>query len=64
MSTPTPADFLLMMESALRPTHTPFSRAALIAFIESSWELIDDHPDPAFWCERLLELVAAVEVPA
>jgi hypothetical protein len=64
MSTLTPTDFLLMMESALRPTHTPFNRAALIAFVESSWELIDDHPDPAFWSERFLELGSAVEVPA
>jgi hypothetical protein len=55
MSQLKPSDFLLMMESRLRPTHTPFSRAALIAFIESSWELIDDHPDPAFWCERFVE---------
>jgi hypothetical protein len=64
MSTLTPSDFLHLLESRLRPTHTPFSRAALIAFIESSWELIDDHPDVGFWAERFLELGAAVEVPA
>jgi hypothetical protein len=55
MSTLTPADFLLMLESRFCPTHTPFSRAALIAFIESSWELIDDHPDPSFWADRFCE---------
>ena len=55
MSTLTPPDFLLMMESALRPTHTPFSRAALIAFIELSWELILDNPAPDFWADRFCE---------
>jgi hypothetical protein len=64
MSILTPADFLLMLESRLRPTRTPFSSAALIAFLESSWKLIDDHPDVAFWCERFLEMGSAVEVPA
>jgi hypothetical protein len=64
MSQLKPSDFLLTLESRLRRTHTPFSRAALIAFVESSWELIDDHPDPAFWCERFLELGSGVEVPA
>jgi hypothetical protein len=44
MSALTPRDFLRLLESHLRPMHVPFSRAALIAFIESSWELIDDHP--------------------
>jgi hypothetical protein len=61
---PNPADFLRLMEKQLQPAGVPFSRAALIAFVESSWELIDDHPDPAFWCERFLELGSAVEVPA
>jgi hypothetical protein len=64
MSTLSPSDFFLMLETRLRPSHTPFSRAALIAYVESSWELIDDHPDVAFWAERFLELGAAVEVPA
>jgi hypothetical protein len=35
--------------------HTPFSRAALIAFVESSWELIDDNSDVAYWCDRFCE---------
>jgi hypothetical protein len=58
-----PDKFLASMETALRDQLVPFSRAALIAFIESSWEVIDDHPYVAFWCERFLELGAAVEVP-
>jgi hypothetical protein len=59
-----PADFTRLLEAHLQPMHAPFSRAALIAFVESRWELIDDHPDVAFWAERFLELGAAVEVPA
>jgi hypothetical protein len=40
MNTLTPSDFLLMTESRLRPTGTPFSRAALVAFAvaERFWQ--------------------------
>jgi hypothetical protein len=59
-----PADFLRLLEAHLQPMHLPFSRAALQAFVESAWPLIEDEPDPAYWSERFLELGAAVEVPA
>jgi hypothetical protein len=59
-----PAVFLAQMEKQLQPAGVPFSRAALQCFIESAWPLIEDDPDPQFWCERFLELGAAVEVPA
>jgi hypothetical protein len=49
------ADFLRMLESSLQLRHVPFSRAALIAFVESAWPLIEDDPDVAFWSERFLE---------
>jgi hypothetical protein len=55
MSTLTPSDFLRLLESDLQPRHVPFSRAALQAFVEGAWSLIEDDPDPAFWCERFLE---------
>jgi hypothetical protein len=64
MSTLTPSDFLLMLESRLRPTHTPFSRAALIAFTEPCWPWCEDDPDLDYWASRCLELGSAVEVPA
>jgi hypothetical protein len=55
MSTPTPSDFLWMMESRLRPTHTPFSRAALIAFIEAAWPAIADDPDVEYYANEFLQ---------
>jgi hypothetical protein len=55
MSTLTQADFLCLLETNLQPRHVPFSRAALQAFVEGSWSLIEDDPDPDFWCERFLE---------
>jgi hypothetical protein len=55
MSTLTPSDFLMMTEQQLRPTQTPISRAALIAFIDGAFPLIEDHPAPDFWADRFLE---------
>jgi hypothetical protein len=51
----TPSDFIRLLESTLQPRDVPFSRAALQAFIEGAWSLIEDDPDPDFWCERFLE---------
>jgi hypothetical protein len=51
----TPADFLRLLEIALRPRHVSYSRAALQAFVEAAWPLMEDDPDPEFWCERFLE---------
>jgi hypothetical protein len=50
-----PRDFLTSMETVLHTRPVEFSRASLIAFVESSWSLIEDNPAPAFWCERFLE---------
>jgi hypothetical protein len=55
MSTLTQANFLRLLESTLQPRHVPFSRAALQAFVDGSWALIEDDPDVMFWCERFLE---------
>jgi hypothetical protein len=51
---PTPTDFLLMLEARLRPMHTPFSRAALIAFVEAAWPRISDDPDVAYYANEFL----------
>jgi len=48
-------DFLRLLESSLQFRHVPFSRAALIAFVESAWPWIEDEPDVTYWCERFLE---------
>jgi len=55
MNPPTQAEFLHLLETTIQPRHIPFSRAALLAFVESAWPWIEDDPDPAFWCERFLE---------
>jgi hypothetical protein len=51
----TQSDFMRLLETTLQPRHVPFSRAALIAFVEGSWTLIEDYPDMDYWCERFLE---------
>jgi hypothetical protein len=51
----TPTDFLRLLESTLQPRHIEYSRAALMAFVQSAWPWIEDVPDPDFWCERFLE---------
>ncbi len=56
----TPADFLPVLEAALRQRRVPFSRAAAIAFVESCWELIEDDPDVWEWSERFVEASALV----
>jgi len=48
-------DFLAAVESDLRLRGFPFSRAALEAFVSSSWPLIEDDPDPARWASAFLE---------
>jgi hypothetical protein len=55
MSTMTQPDFLRLLETTLQPRRVPFSRASLIAFIESAWPWIEDDPDVDYWCERFLE---------
>jgi hypothetical protein len=64
VNVPTPAAFVTLLEVHLLPRSVPFSKGALIAFIEAAWPLCEDDPDPEFWCERFLELGSAVEVPA
>jgi hypothetical protein len=59
----TPTDFLPVLENTLQHKRTPFSRAALQAFVEATWPLIDDNPDVDYWADRFLES-GAVEVPA
>jgi hypothetical protein len=59
-----PPDFLRLLEAHLQPMRVPFSRAALIAFTEGAFPLIEDHPDPDYWASRFLELGSAVEVQA
>jgi hypothetical protein len=61
--TPTPVEFVAMLEAQLRCRRVPFSRGALQGFVESAWELIGDNPDPEYWRARFLELGPAVEVP-
>jgi hypothetical protein len=48
-------DFLRLLESTLQPRRVAFSRAALIAFVESAWPLVEVEPDVDFWCEPFLE---------
>jgi hypothetical protein len=55
MNPQTPADFVRSLESALQPRRVLFSRAALIAFVESTWSWIEDDPDVEYWCERFLD---------
>src|SRR4051812_40415197 len=33
----------------------PFDRGALIAFVQASWPLIEDDPEPARWAEAFLD---------
>jgi hypothetical protein len=54
MSTFTPSDFLLILESRLRPAGTPFSRAALQAFVESCWPWMSEDPDVEMWDAKFL----------
>jgi hypothetical protein len=51
----TPTDFLRLLETALRGRHVSYCPAVLLAFVESAWPLIEDDPDPFYWCERFLE---------
>jgi hypothetical protein len=51
----TEQDFLASLESALRQRRVAFSQAAVIAFVESAWELVLDHPCPEFWADRFVE---------
>lgn len=59
-----PTDFLHLLESVLRQRRLPFSRAAAIAFVASSWSLIDDDPEVWFWAERFVEAQGAVFLAA
>ena len=54
----TPADFLAALERHLRTHAVPFMRAELIAFVESSWPLIEDQPDVVTWCQAFRERLA------
>jgi hypothetical protein len=58
----TPSDFLQSLESVLKHRRIAFSRAALKAFLEATWPLIDDNPDPWYWSDRFCE-TGGVEVP-
>jgi hypothetical protein len=49
-----PADFLAQLETALQSRGTPFSRAALIAFVDSCWPWILDNPDVELWAAKFL----------
>lgn len=60
----TPDAFLHLLEDVLRMRRLSFSRAAAIAFVESCWELIADHPDPWFWSDRFQETHGAVNAVA
>lgn len=51
----TPSDFLAQLESVLQHRRIAFSRAALLAFVEAAWPLIEDNPDPWFWSDRFIE---------
>ncbi len=54
MSAMNPADFLRLLEAHLQPMHVPFSRAALIAFVESAWPAIADDPDIEYYAREFL----------
>lgn len=59
----TPDDFLPLLESTLQHRRVAFSRAALLAFVDAAWPLIDDNPDVWYWADRFTE-AGAVMVPA
>jgi hypothetical protein len=54
-----PADFLAALERHLHTHAVPFTRAELIAFVESSWPLIEDRLDLTHWCEQFRARLAA-----
>jgi hypothetical protein len=61
----TQAEFLGTLEEVLLQRRISFSRAAVIAFVESCWPLIEDNPDPWHWSACFVETGAAiVEVEA
>jgi hypothetical protein len=47
-------DFLVSLEAERQFRGRPFSRAELQSFVAAAWWLIDDNPDPAFWCAEFL----------
>ena len=51
-----PADFLRLLESHLQPRGIPFSRAALIAFVDACWPWIEDNPDVELWAATFLSI--------
>ncbi len=53
--TPTPNDFLQLLETTLQLRRVAFSRAALQAFVSSAWPWIEDSPDPDNWADRFIE---------
>ena len=58
----TQANFLELLERDLQLSGVPFERAALTAFIESAWVLIEDDPDVDRWANAFLEWVVRVTV--
>jgi hypothetical protein len=46
----TPADFLAALERPLQLHAVAFTRADLIAFVESAWPLMVDNPAVTYWC--------------
>jgi hypothetical protein len=38
----------------LQPLSVPFSRAALIAFVESAWPWMEEEPDVELWAAKFL----------
>jgi hypothetical protein len=54
MASLSPPDFLRLLEAHLQPMHVPFSRAALLAFVEACWPRIQDDPDVAYFAAEFL----------
>jgi hypothetical protein len=61
--TPTPAEFVAMLETQLRARGVAFSRSAVMAFVSSTLPLLEDHPDAPYWASRFLESGASATVP-
>jgi hypothetical protein len=57
----TAQDFLAQVEAHLQLHATPFSRAELMAWVQSTWPLIADDPCPEKWCDAFLDAAPLAE---
>jgi len=61
-----PQQFVRHMEMDLAIRGVRYDQAALLAFIDGAWPLIEDDPDVAYWAREFVASLAATrsQVPS